>query len=45
MSKLYLNKKRYKKRIKDFFIQIDINDSDSISLNEFFDIIDIMERI
>ncbi len=44
MSGVYLLKKRYIKRIRSLYLKIDLNDSDSISLNEFFDLIDTMEK-
>jgi hypothetical protein len=43
MKSVYMNKKSYIKKIKPLYLMIDINDSDSISLNEFFDLIDILE--
>lgn len=44
MKVAYLRKKRYIKRIRDLYLSIDVNDSNSISLNEFFDLIDIIEK-
>lgn len=34
----------YIKRIRDLYLAIDTNDSNSISLNEFFELIDILEE-
>ena len=39
----FKHKKRLIKRIEELYLQIDVNDSDSISLNEFFELIDIIE--
>jgi hypothetical protein len=44
MTVLYKHKKRYIKRIRDLYLRIDQNDSDSISLSEFFKLIDLMEE-
>lgn len=43
MTLAYKNKKRYIKRIKDLYVKIDSNESNSISLNEYFELIDLME--
>ena len=44
MSIAYKQKKRYVKRIRDLYLAIDTNDSNSISLNEFFELIDVLEE-
>ena len=44
MENLYLQKKTYIKRINDLYKLIDRNDNNSISVNEFFEIIDILEK-
>jgi hypothetical protein len=44
MKVIYLNKKRYIKRIDKLFSFIDLNESGSISITEFFEIIDIVEK-
>lgn len=43
MALNYKHKKRLIKRIDELYLQIDVNDSNSISLNEFFELIDIIE--
>lgn len=44
MSDIYKYKKRYLKRIKPLYLKIDVNDSNSISLSEFFRLVDIIEE-
>ena len=44
MKIAYMNKGRYIKRIRELYLQIDTNDTNSISLNEFFELIDILEQ-
>ena len=44
MSECYLNKKRYIKKINDLYLKLDNNQSDGVSLNEFFELIEIMEK-
>ena len=44
MTEVYLKRKRYVKRIKDLYKQIDSNESNSVSVNEFFELIDILEK-
>jgi hypothetical protein len=44
MEKVYKYKRRYCKRIKYLYKELDKNESNSITLNEFFDLIDIMEQ-
>lgn len=44
MSAAYYHKKRYVKRIRSLYGQIDQNGNGCVSLNEFFDLIDIVEQ-
>lgn len=44
MKRLYLHRKEYMKKIRRLYLNIDQNDSQQISMNEFFDIIDVIER-
>ncbi|EGR33043.1 hypothetical protein IMG5_062980 [Ichthyophthirius multifiliis] len=43
MSAIYLHKKNYIRRIKSLYLHLDINDQKFISLDQFFNIIDIFE--
>jgi len=43
MSLAFKNKKRYTKRINDLYLKLDSNKNGTISLNEYFELIDIME--
>ena len=43
MQLAYKNKKRFTKRIDDLYLKLDSSDSNSISLNEFFELIDYIE--
>ena len=40
MQLAYKNKKRFTKRIDNLYLKLDSSDSNSISLNEFFELID-----
>ncbi len=44
MLEVYLHKKRYIKRISELYKCLDSNESDSVSVNEFFDLIDHLEK-
>ena len=44
MKLVYLNKKNYFKRINDLYYLLDDNENGLITLNEFNDLIDVMER-
>ncbi|EAR82678.2 cation channel family transporter (macronuclear) [Tetrahymena thermophila SB210] len=44
MSNLYLKKKSFLKKIKQLHCILDTNQTQSLSLNEFFEIIDVMEK-
>ena len=46
MEKVYLHKKHYIKKdhIDELYRLIDKNDDDSLSVNEFFELIDILDR-
>ncbi|KAL4429432.1 hypothetical protein ABPG74_021019 [Tetrahymena malaccensis] len=44
MSCLYLKKKSFLKKIKQLHFILDTNQTQSLSLNEFFEIIDVMEK-
>jgi len=44
MSEVYYHKKRYVKRIQSLYQCMDFSENGSISLTEFFDLIDIIEK-
>ena len=43
MAEVYYQKKKYLKRIKDLYLTLDKNDSNSMSVNEFFDLVENIE--
>jgi len=44
MTIVYDSKKRYLKRIDELFNLMDCNQNEKVTINEFFELIDIMER-
>lgn len=43
MSEIYFQKKSFLKRIKNLYLTLDKNDSNSMSVNEFFDLVENIE--
>lgn len=43
MSGIYFQKKSFLKRIKNLYLTLDKNDSNSMSVNEFFDLVENIE--